>query len=159
MLEYCWTLCSFQFSFLGKIGFGGNIYWQSRHTKQLFWKCFTFAIYGIHKEENKTNIALPGAEFKILPKYCTIQGWLYYDKEIYPERRESQKSRCSDVWKRTFAALSLNCSWKSAAATACRQIAAFCSNLNGARDQLQRHQRSSSSRIGKAEPTLTLVVD
>ena len=77
MLEYCWTLCSFQFSFLGKIGFGGNIYWQSRHTKQLFWKCFTFAIYGIHKEENKTNIALPGAEFKILPKYCTIQGWLY----------------------------------------------------------------------------------
>ena len=39
-----WTVCSFQFFFLGKIGFGGNIYWQSRHTKQLFWKCFTFAI-------------------------------------------------------------------------------------------------------------------
>ena len=73
-------------------------------------------------------------------KYIPKGGWVQN-----PDLVMSEKS---------FAALSLNCSWKSAAATACRQIAAFCSNLNGARDQLQRHRRSSS-RIGKAESTLT----
>ena len=69
----------------------------------------------------------------------------------------SPKSRSSDVWKKFCGfefKLFLEICRCHSCVTACRQIAAFCSNLNGARDQLQRHRRSSS-RIGKAESTLT----
>ena len=69
----------------------------------------------------------------------------------------SPKSRSSDVWKKFCGfefKLFLEICRCHSCVTACRQIAAFCSNLNGARDQLQRHRRPSS-RIGKAESTLT----